>query len=65
MINLGTLGDLLEHDHGLAAYCPRCDTWRVLPLAEMVAAGQGARPLPIRMRCRRLQRGGITEATSR
>jgi len=43
MIDLGTLGGLLTHGHQLAAYRPRCDTWRVLPLAELVAAGQGAR----------------------
>jgi len=28
---------LLEHRHEIAAYCPRCDRWRVLPLAELVA----------------------------
>jgi len=30
MIDLGPLAGLLEHDHKLAAYCPRCDAWRVL-----------------------------------
>ena len=52
MIDLGTLAGLHEHRHELAAYCPRCDSWRVLPLAEMIAAGQGTRRLPIRVRCR-------------
>jgi hypothetical protein len=52
MIDLGTIAGLHEHDHQLAAYCPRCDARRVLPLAETVAAGQGARRLPIRVRCR-------------
>jgi hypothetical protein len=51
MIDLGTLAGLHEHRHQLAAYCPRCDRWSVLPLAELVAAGQGARRLPIRVRC--------------
>jgi hypothetical protein len=52
MIDLGTLGGLLEHRHRLDAYCPRCDRWRTLPLAELVAAGHGARRLPVPLRCR-------------
>jgi hypothetical protein len=52
MIDLGSLRGLHEHRHELAAYCLTCDRWRVLPLAEMVAAGHGDRRLPIRMRCR-------------
>jgi len=52
MIDLGTLAGLHEHGHELHAYCPRCDTWRVLPLAQLVAAGHGERRLPIRVRCR-------------
>jgi hypothetical protein len=32
MIYLGTLAGLLEHQHELHAYCPRCDAWRVLLL---------------------------------
>jgi hypothetical protein len=52
MIDLGTLAGLHEPDHQLAVYCPRCDTWRVLPLAEMVAEGHGDLRLPIRVRCR-------------
>lgn len=51
MIDLGTLAGLLEHEHQLAAYCLRCDRWRVLPLAELVAAGHGARRLPLVVRC--------------
>jgi hypothetical protein len=35
MIDLGTLAGL--HERTLAAYCRRSDTWRVLPLAELVA----------------------------
>ena len=37
MIDLGTLAGLHAHDHQLAAYCPRCDAWRVLPLASYSA----------------------------
>ena len=33
---------LLEHRHEIAAYCPRCDQWREVPLAELVAEGHGA-----------------------
>ena len=51
MIDLGTLAGLLEHEHELAAFCPRCDRWRVLPLAELVAAGHGSRRLPVPVRC--------------
>ena len=52
MIDLGTLAGLLKHHHQLAAYCPRCDRWRVLSLAELVAAGHGSRRLPFTVRCR-------------
>jgi hypothetical protein len=52
MIDLGTLAGLHDHDHELRAYCPRCDRWQVLDLAGMVRAGQGARRLPLRVRCR-------------
>lgn len=52
MIDCGTLAGLLEHRHQLAAYCPRCQVWRVLPLDRMVAAGMGSRRLPIVVRCR-------------
>jgi len=52
VIDLSTLAGLLEHDHALAAYCLHCDRWHLLPLAGMVAAGHGARRLPIRVRCR-------------
>ena len=51
MIDLGTLGGLLEHHHRLDAYCPRCDRWAELELAAMVAAGLGERRLPLRVRC--------------
>lgn len=52
MIELGGLARLHAHDHRLAAYCPRCDAWRLMPLAEMVAQGKGSLRLPIRVRCR-------------
>ena len=52
MIDLGTLAGLYRHQHQLAAYCPCCDRWRVLPLAELVAQGHGARRLPFKVRCR-------------
>jgi uncharacterized Zn finger protein len=51
VIDPGTLGGLLKHRHELAAYCPRCDRWQVLPLDEFVAAGHGSRRLPIVVRC--------------
>ena len=50
MIDLGTLAGLLEHHNRLDAYCPRCDCWEELPLAHLVAAGQGSRRLPKTMR---------------
>ena len=49
---LGDLGGLLEHRHELAAYCPRCRRWAVLPLEQLVARGEGSRRLPIVVRCR-------------
>jgi len=49
--DLGALAGLHEHHQQLAAYCPRCARWRVLPLAELVAAGHGSRRLPIVVRC--------------
>jgi len=52
MVALGTLAGLLEHRHRLYAYCPPCDRWRVLPLADLVAQGHGSRRLPLRVRCR-------------
>ena len=52
VIDLGSLAGLLAHDHELHAYCPPCDRWTALPLAELVARGQGALRLPLRVRCR-------------
>ena len=52
MIDLGTLAGLLEHEHTLPAYCPRCDRWAALDLAAMVSNGLGDRRLPITVRCR-------------
>ena len=39
MIDLGSLAGLLGHRHRLDAYCPQCDRWAELPLAELVAEG--------------------------
>jgi len=57
MIDLGSLTGLHERHHTLAAYCERCDRWAALPLAEMIAQGQGSRRLPITVRCR--ERGEV------
>ncbi|HET9693717.1 MAG TPA: hypothetical protein VFP48_04995 [Steroidobacteraceae bacterium] len=52
MIDLGTLAGLFERRHELHAYCLHCDRWRTLDLAALVRAGQGARRLPLTVRCR-------------
>ena len=52
MIDLGSIAGLHSRNHQLHAYCPTCDRWAVLPLAEMIAAGQGSRRLPFTVRCR-------------
>lgn len=52
MIDLGTIDGLHEHGHELHAYCPRCDRWAALDLGSMIRDGQGARRLPLRLRCR-------------
>ena len=41
VIVLDTLRALREHDHGLAAYCPKCRRWAVLDLAKLIADGHG------------------------
>ena len=41
MVDLSTLAGLLEHQHQLAAYCPRCDRWAVLDLARLSEDGRG------------------------
>jgi hypothetical protein len=51
MIDLGTLAGLHEHVHGLAADCSTCDRWAELDQRALVAAGLGARRLPIKVRC--------------
>jgi hypothetical protein len=51
MIDLGTRAGLHAHRHRLDAYCPRCDRWGELPLAELFAAGHGSRRPPLRVRC--------------
>jgi hypothetical protein len=51
MIDLGTIAGLHRHQHQLAAYCPRCDRWTVLPLYDLIGRGQGGRRLPFTVRC--------------
>jgi len=51
VIDLGSIAGLHEHDHNLAAYCPRCDRWALLDLTAMIDAGHGERRLPITVRC--------------
>lgn len=50
MIDLGTIAGLHEHEHQLAAYCPTCGRWRVLPLAHLVANGKGSLRLLVKVR---------------
>jgi hypothetical protein len=50
MIDLGNIAGLHAHDHQVAAYCPRCDVWRVLPLGEWVRQDKGSPRLPLRAR---------------
>jgi ribosomal protein L44E len=52
MIDLGTIAGPHARHHQLAAYCPRCDAWRVLPVDEWVTQGKGSLRLPLRVRCR-------------
>jgi RNase P subunit RPR2 len=52
MIDLGCISGLHERQHELHAYCCRCSRWRVLDLALMVRAGQGAMRMLLRVRCR-------------
>jgi len=52
MIDLGSIAGLYEHEHELRAYCPRCDRWAVLLLAELVRQGKGSLRLPIPVRYR-------------
>ena len=42
MFDLGTIEGLHQHKHQLAAYCPRCDAWRLVPLGERVNQGKGS-----------------------
>ena len=36
-----TLRKLHEHEHQLAAYCPKCRGWAVLDLERLIAEGRG------------------------
>jgi len=58
MIDPGSIAGLYEHDHELCAYCPRCDRWAVLPLAELVRQGKGPLRLPARVRCTKCGEAG-------
>lgn len=65
MIDLGTVAGLYEHEHELAAFCPVCDRWAVLDLADMVRRGEGARRLPLRVRCRWCGAAGVLQGSGR
>lgn len=52
MIDLGSIDGLHAHAHELHCYCARCDRWAALDLAAMIRDGQGARRLPLNVRCR-------------
>lgn len=52
MIDLGSISGLLEHEHELHAYCPRCERWLALDLQRMVREGKGSLRLPFTVRCR-------------
>lgn len=48
-IELSTFAGLLEHGHGLAAWCPECRRWASCDLAMLVRNGLGGRDIT---RCR-------------
>ena len=60
-IDLGSVACLYEHDHEVHAYCATCDRWSALDLGEMVRRGQGARSLPLRVRCLRCGEMGVIQ----
>lgn len=41
MVTLDTFRALHEHEHQLAAYCPKCERWAVLDLERLIAEGRG------------------------
>jgi len=51
MIVLDTIAALHEHRHELHAYCPRCERWVTLDLAQMIREGRGSLR-EFRVRCR-------------
>ena len=61
-MDLGSIAGLYAHEHRLAAYCPRCDAWRVLPLALWVNQRRGLLRLPIMVRCRDCDERGYPQA---
>jgi hypothetical protein len=52
-IRLDTVANLIEHDHVLALFCPRCQRWSDAPLAMLAARGHGDTPIRrLRFHCR-------------
>ena len=61
-IRIGTLAECLRHEHGVAAYCPRCRRWTDLNLVRLVMRGFGDRPLALcRARCRVCEGVGVLQ----
>jgi hypothetical protein len=60
-IDLGSVAALHARAHELYAYCLRCDRWERLDLARLVAAGRGARRLPLPVRCGRCGSAGTLQ----
>jgi len=51
-IRVHTVADLIQHDHTLGLYCPRCQRWAQAPLAKLAAHGLADRPIRLlRFRC--------------
>lgn len=40
-VTLDTFAALLASNHGLGAYCPKCQRWATVNLQELVATGRG------------------------
>jgi hypothetical protein len=49
-IDLGSIAGLYDREHELHAYCPRCDRWAVLPLAQMRLRTTSGETAPLRVR---------------
>jgi hypothetical protein len=51
-IHLHTVADLIQHDHTLGLYCPRCPRWAQAPLERLAARGLAEEPIQrLRFRC--------------